>query len=254
MFWKRIIPLLALAVFYLSACGVPPTATIPPSPKPVVVSYSPYLAGIQEALHACAVELPQLAIFFEEIPSNQQDFSGTDLVIWWGEVPDASKFAYPLNTDALQVIVNPENPKKEFSRSELISLFSGRIVNWTEIGTLDQKVEVWIFPEKNLISETFQAGVLGGERFTRLATIAPTAEAMLESIASQPGAIGFLPQSWLSADVQAVQIPEAQQLSVRKPLLALVQAEPQGDLAALVACLQNGPGQDKLANYYQVSE
>lgn len=254
MSWKRNLLLLALAALWLSACGVPPTATIPPSPRPVAVSYSPYMAGIQEALHACAVELPQIAIFFEEIPSNQQDFDGADLVIWWGEAPVANKFAFPLNTDELVVIVNPENPKKELSRSELISLFSGRIVRWSEIGTLDQDVEVWIFPENNLLSETFQVGVLGGERFTRLATIAPSSEAMLDSIANQPGAIGFLPQSWISADVQAVQIPEAQQLSVRKPLLALVQAEPQGDLAALVACLQNGPGQDKLANYYQASE
>ena len=254
MHWKQLRILIALTALLLSACGVPPTAVTPPSPAPLWVSYSPYLAGIQEALHACAVETPQLALFFEQIPGAQQDFEDPDLVIWWGEVPPQTKFAYPLNEDELVLIVNPGNPKQELSPTELVSLFTGRIESWTEIGIHDQPVKVWIFPEDNLLSESFQDGILAGQRITRLASLAPSSQAMLESVAGDPGAIGFLPRSWLTAGVKAIEIEPAQQVSVRKPLLALTQAEPHGDLEALIACLQSGPGQVILSGSYDPSQ
>jgi hypothetical protein len=254
MSWNRLRILVPLTALWLCACGIPPTATKPASPVPLWVSYSPYLAGIQEALHACAAETSHLAVFFEQIPGAQQDFEDQDLVIWWGEVPPQTDFAYPLNNDELVVIVNPGNPKQALNRTELISLFSGNIESWTEIGTLDQPVKVWIFPEGNLMSESFQSRILGGQRITRLASLAPSSQAMLDSVAGDPGAIGFLPRSWLTTDVQAIEIAPAQQNSVRKPLLALTQAEPHGDLKALIACLQSGPGQAVLSGYYDQSQ
>lgn len=250
MSWKNLLLIFSLTAFWLSACGAPTTATIPPSPMPVRVSYSPYLAGIQEALHACAVESQQLAIFFEQIPGAQQDFEGNDLVIWWGDKPDELGFSYQLNEDELVVIVHPENPKQELSQSELISLYAGRIESWSEIGTLDQDIKVWIFPETNLMTLSFHSGILGGQRFTRLASLAPSSPAMLESVASDPGAIGVLPRSWLTNDVQAIQIDPELQVSVRKPLLALTPSEPQGAIKELIACLQVGSGQAILSGYY----
>ena len=250
MSWKKLLPILTFTVFYLSACGTPITATIPPSPTPVRVSYSPYLAGIQDALHACALETQQLAIFFEQMPGAQQDFEGSELIIWWDAKPDEVEFSYQLREDELVVIVHLENPKKELSQSELISLFTGRLERWNEIGTLDQDVKVWIFPETNLLSESFQSGVLNGQRFTRLASLAPSSQAMLESVASEPGAIGFLPRSWLTDDVQAIQVDPQLQISTRKPLLALTPSEPQGAVKELIGCLQRGSGQTILSGYY----
>ena len=127
MAWKVSIYLILFAASWLVGCSAPPTAPIPPSPMPVRVSYSPYLAGIQETLHTCAIELPQLAIFFEQIPAAHQDFENAGLVIWWGEKPERIDYAFPLNEDELVVIVNPENPKQTLRSSELLSLFSGRI-------------------------------------------------------------------------------------------------------------------------------
>ena len=242
------------AASWLVGCSAPPTAPIPPSPMPLRISYSPYLAGIQEALHTCAVELPQLAIFFEQIPAAQQDFETADLVIWWGEKPERIGYAYPLNEDELVVIVNPENPKQTLRGSELVSIYSGRIEKWSEIGTLDQQVEVWIFPEGNILSETFQAGMLADQRFTRLAKLAPSSAAMLESVAGDPGAIGFLPRSWLSPDVKGIEVDPERQASVRKPLLALSQSEPRGAVKELIACLQTGSGQATLSDFYDLPD
>lgn len=242
-----------VVITWLAACSVPPTATIPPSPVVLNVAYSPYLARIQDALQVCAAKLPQTAIFFELIPGAEQLFTDYDLVIWWGDQPPDMDFAYPLNEDQLVVILNPDNPKQALSQAELISLFSGRIERWTEIGTLDQQVKVWIFPENNLLSESFRVEVLGQWQFSRLASIAPSPQAMLEEVGATPGAIGFLPGSWLSSDVVPVEIDPELQLAVQKPLLALTHEEPHADLKDLVACLQTGAGQDVLAENYQIT-
>lgn len=247
---KLIASLLSAAVLGLTACRGVPTATIPPSPEPVHVAYSPYLAGIQDALHACALSVQEMAIFFQQQPSASQDFDAQDLVIWWGEAPTEISFAYPLGEDELVVIVNPSNPKSQLNHSELEALFSGSIENWTEIGTLDQPVNLWLFPEGNRLGERFKEAVLEDQRYSRLAWVAPSSQAMLEAVADDPGALGFLPRSWLSPQVKQVQIDPDLQDSLHAPLLAITGTEPGGGLNALLACLQSGAGQTVLAQHY----
>lgn len=254
MVWKYTKILFSAAVLWLAACNSPPTATIPPAPIPVSVSYSPYLARIQDALHACALELPQAAIFFDQTTGSEQDFEDHDLFIWWGEKPAGIDYAYQLSEDALVVIANPENPKQELGQQELSALFSGRVETWTEIGILDEQVRVWIYPETNTLSETFKKEVLGEQRFSRLASIAPSPQAMLESVAGDPGAIGFLPRAWISQDVSIIKIDPGLQNNLTKPLLALTPTEPRADLQALLACLQSGAGGAILAEDYAQSQ
>ena len=241
---------ISVVTLWLAACNTPPTATIPPSPIPLSVSFSPYMAHIQDALHTCALTLPELAVFFERTSGSAQDFEGHDLVIWWGEKPSVMDFAYPLGHDELVVIANPENPKQELSPQELKALFSGHIEKWTEIGTLDQQVTLWIFPEINLLSELFKLEVLDEQHFSRLASVAPSPQAMLEAIAKNPGAVGFLPRSWTSPDVSIIKIEPDLQEALRKPLIVLTKSEPGAGLQNLLTCLQTGAGQAILEENY----
>ena len=242
-------------VLYLGliSCGSPPTATIPPSPQPIRVSFSPALEPVRDALHACATSLPEIALFVDVIPEPAQDFNSSDLVLWWGDKPKEVVFAFPLAEDELVVIVNLENPNTEFSDSELQALFSGRVEHWSEISIYDQPVTVWVFPEDSHLSEIFKSTVLGDQRFTRLAYLAPSPGPMLESIATEPGGIGFIPRSWLSPDLSSGQIKQDFQTSLRKPVLALMNSEPQASLRELISCLQIGEGQGYLLDKFSPS-
>lgn len=254
MRWKILIILFTILSGMLGACSPPPTAPIPPSPVPVRVSYSPYLAGIQEALHACTLENSQLAVFFEQVPGAQQEFEDHDLVIWWGDKPEQIGSAYQLGVDELLVITNPENPKPSLKQEQVIALFSGRIENWNEIGLLDEQVEVWIFPEENLMTLTFQEEMLNSQPITRLAHLAPASQAMLDAVSGDLGAIGLLPRSWLAAQVKEIEIDAGMGDAVRKPLLALAAADPPEGVNSLIACLQSGAGQEILAEYYALPD
>lgn len=235
----------------LSACSSPTTATIPPSPQPVHVSFSPALEPVRDALYACAISLPEIALFVEIIPEPAQDFKSSDLVLWWGDKPDEVDFAFPIAEDELVLIVHTDNLNTELSLSELRALFSGRVEHWSEISIYDQPVSVWVSPENSHLSEIFKSAILDDLRYTRLAYLAPSPAPMLESIAADPGGIGFIPLSWLSSEVSTIQIDPDSQLRLRKPILALVNSEPQAGLRELIACLQSGEGQvyllDKLS-------
>jgi len=242
--------LFLLFTLWLAACSAPPTATIPPSPQPVCVSFSPSLEPVRDALHACASTLPGIALFVEKLPASAQDFKTYDLNIWWGEQPEDMNYAFPLAEDELVVIINPENPNTELSARELSAIFNGRLEYWSDISTYEQPISVWIYPPENKLSDTFRSAILGEQRFSRLAFLAPSPQAMLEAIADNPGGIGYLPRSWLTPQVSSSLVDPDLQIALHKPVLALVNAEPQGKLLTLLSCLQTGEGQERLLEHY----
>ena len=239
-----------LLSLWLAACSAPPTATIPPSPQPVSVSFSPSLEPVRDALHTCANSLPEIALFVEKTPASAQDFETNDLIIWWGEKPEEMDYAFPLAEDELVVIINPENPNTALSTKELNALFNGRVEHWSDISIYNKPVSVWIYPPDNKLSDAFKSGILSAQRFSRLAYLALTPQAMLESVAGDPGGIGYVPRSWLTPEVSRSRIDPNLQITLRKPILALVNSEPQGNLLALLSCLQTGVGQERLLNNY----
>jgi hypothetical protein len=236
--------------FGLAACTSPPTATIPPSPQPVHVAISPFLEPVRDALHACAVSLPQTALFVDVVPQNSQEFNTSEVVIWWGNKPSEVDLAFQIAEESLVVIVNPDNKNFQMSTSELQGLFNGHIEHWTDISILDEDVAVWIFPESSFPSELFNLAILEGQQYSRLAHLAPSPGPMVAEVKDEPGAIGFIPHAWLSAEVAQVTIEPESQTTLNQPVLALVNSEPSAGIRDLLACLQSGVGQGLLADKY----
>lgn len=242
--------ILFLILWALVACSTPSTGTIPPSPQPVNVSLSPSLEPARNALHICAINLPDIALFVDTVPASSQDFNKYDLIISWGEKPGKLDRAFPLGQDEIVIIINSDNPNNELSTNEVMALFNGRVEEWTEISLFDQPVSVWTFPPENIMSDTFGSAILKNQSFSHLANLAPSSQAMLEAIAGDPGGIGYILKSWLPDDVSPSSIEPELQNVLRKPILALVNSEPQGNLLDLLNCLQSGMGQDQLLEHY----
>lgn len=234
----------------ITACSLSPTATLPPSPQPVSIAFSSSLQPAVEALHTCANDHPEMALTLDKRPVSSFDLKANDLNLWWGEKPAEVSYAYPLAQDELVVILNQANPNEDLSSNELRALFSGRIQDWDEISTYQNPVAVWIHPEGNELQTTIQESALGVHRFSPLAFLAPSPQAMIEAIANDPGGIGFLPRSWLTPEIIPSQIDPSIQTSLSKPVLALLRSEPQDVSLILLDCLQNGVGRTALLDYY----
>lgn len=234
----------------ITACSISPTVTLPPSPQPVSVAFASSLQPAVEALNSCANDHPELALILDKRPVSSFDLKANDLDLWWGEKPAEVSYAYPLAQDELVVILNQANPNEDLSSNELRALFSGRVQDWDEISTYQNPVSVWIYPEGNELQASIQESALGVKRFSPLAFLAPSPQAMLEAIANDPGGIGFVPRSWLSPEVIPSHIDSVMQTTLSKPVLALVRSEPQDVSLILLDCLQNGAGRTALLDYY----
>jgi hypothetical protein len=239
--------------FVFVGCSTPPLAKVPPSPQPIRVFLPSSLEPVREALNICAVEHPEIALFTDS-RSTIDELTGSDIAIWWGDQPSQVSEAFQLADDQLVIIVNQENPVDELTADQLINLFSGRIEEWSEISEYQQPVMVWTFPDENQLGIAFQSAVLEGADYSLLSYFAPTPAEMLEAIKEQPGAIGFIPRSWLDSEISAIEVDRETSMRLTRPLLALTSLNPRGAALILIDCLQSGEGQAMLSEKFSLPE
>lgn len=254
--------LAALAACAPAGGGEPtPTLTPLPTPAPLNVYTTPALRPLVERLNACALETQGAALFLEERPASAlPSLVGADrfetpgaggatrtapgpaavVLLRLGEGPGEVPFAVSLGEERVQVIVHPENPVSSLDEDQLRGLFSGETGSWEAAGGPDLPVQPWVYPAGEEIQALFEEKVLAGAPVVSTAGLAPTPEQMLEAVAGDPGAVGFIPGSWLEDGVEPVSLPDSLQDSLQLPILAQVAAEPQGAAREFLSCLQLG--------------
>ena len=93
--------------------------------------------------------------------------------------------------DALSVIVNAANPVRALSAEQLRGLFDGSISSWAELGGDDLEVIVIVRPPWSGTHRFFRDHVLKGQAYAALARTLPTTPEILESVRSDPRAVGY---------------------------------------------------------------
>jgi phosphate transport system substrate-binding protein len=242
---KLKLSLILLICILIAGCSTLATGTIPPSPQPVQVAFPPSLEPVREALATCAKEYPQIVLIIDT-RSGILDFEDNDITIWWGDKPLEVNQAFPLAQDELVVIANRDNPIQELTANELANLFNGRVEQWSEINDYQGSVSVWTYTDGSQLGKTFRSAILGDGGYSLLSHLAPTPREMVAAVVDDPGAIGFIPRSWLTSEVAAIELDSETAGTLIKPLLALTKVKPQGAALILIDCLQSGVGQSAL--------
>jgi DNA-binding transcriptional LysR family regulator len=249
-------PAFNLIIFFiilsLTACGQPLIATPPPTPQIVTVAHTPTLRPAREALHDCAITLPEIALVVQETSRPHLLEEAADLYLWMGEPPDTTEHVYPIASEQIVVIVHPDNPIVELETNILRAIFTGRTRNWVEVGGLDSETEVWVYPMDDEIQQLIDHVLLNGETYTSLAWLAPDSDAMQDAINENIPSIGFLPRAWLTDQSKVIKLTSELQESLHQPILLLSSDEPQGSVRSLVHCMQSETGQATLAERYKV--
>jgi phosphate transport system substrate-binding protein len=128
-----------------------------------------------------------------------------ELAITGGEPPDDS-FATPLYEEGIAVIVHPENDIQSVSLESLESLIRGRITNWSELTGEDFPVQAVIPFSADETRIHFEQIVLPDGNASAEALLAPNPREMLQLVGEIPGAIGYLPFSYLTVEVHAIRV------------------------------------------------
>lgn len=244
-------PVLRLAVALALAGCAAPTPTPPPTFARVAASpmveplAARWLTAYREQFGEAPFDLEPVAeaALFEAVRPG-----GHALALTAGE-PPAGWFAAPVASEAIAVLVHPDNPLRSLTLEQVADLFSGRAASWQALGGPDRPVQPVIALAGEGLRERFEAAALRGAPAAPGAWLAPTPAAMLELVAGDPGAVGYLFAGLVDETVRAVRLEGAQPsaeavASGRYPLAVVILAtapeEPAGGVRDWLAWMQAG--------------
>jgi len=239
---------LFILLLMLTACSPAPqeTPAAPAADLPTIrVDITPAAQPAAAALDACAEVLNTFDLEVRERFASQSD---GDLLIRLGAPEDAPQpeagFLAQIATEELRVVLHPDNPATSLTRAELLSLFSGKVTNWNQLGGKAAPVFVWVPLAADETRQAFESEIMESLPVVSDARLAPDPAAMLESISADPNTIGYLPASWEIGSLQST-LP-----GIHMPVLVQADEPPTGPAADLVACMQGAIGQLALLNLY----
>lgn len=112
----------------------------------------------------------------------------------------------PIAHDGIAAIVNKSNPVMGLTADELRDIFTGKIVNWKELGGPDLTIELINRDEASGTREAFSKIVMKDSKFDRGAVVLPGTGQVREVVSRTKGAIGYISVGFVNKDVKALTI------------------------------------------------
>lgn len=100
--------------------------------------------------------------------------------------------AYVIAMDGIVVVVNLSNPVRKLTKAQIKNIFTGKILNWKEVGGNDEKI---IVVSRDSASGTFEAFgelALNKEKVVGNALMQTSNQAVVMTITNTKGAIGYI--------------------------------------------------------------
>lgn len=101
-------------------------------------------------------------------------------------------------------VVNKDVAVDNLSQQQYIDLLTGKLKNWREVGGKDQKITLIHRAKSSGSRATIAAVVLNNKEFTNDAIIQDSNGAVLNAIATTPGAIGYVDAAYVNDTVKAL--------------------------------------------------
>jgi phosphate transport system substrate-binding protein len=233
-------------VLLLSACSTPSLSTSLPTPVAINLSYPASLTPWADKLTGCAANNPFISLYLFSTSTSNKRVLDNEIVLELGEPSQdySGLFLSQVGWEQLVVLVNLDNKLSKLSTDELRSIYSGQVTRW-ENGS-GNIIQVWVLPKGDAARMIFDNAVLSSQTLTSEAMLAPDPGAMLEAIARDANAIGYLPISALNSGdqsnvsrIKTIQLDQPIEENLNQPVIAITQSEPTGLMRVLVVCLQD---------------
>ena len=106
--------------------------------------------------------------------------------------------------DGIAVVVNPENEVKELTFDQLKGIYDGSISNWADVGGEDREITVITRDSSSGTYGYFQEEVLLDEEYRPDALVQPATGAIVQEVAQNKGAIGYIGYAYLDDSITAL--------------------------------------------------
>ncbi len=108
--------------------------------------------------------------------------------------------------DGVALIVHGSNPVAEIDYGSLRGLLTGRIGNWRTLGGEDTRVLVMSREANSGTYAYLKDRILGGEEFERRALLLPSSQDLIQAVARDRGALGYVGLVHLTPAVKALRV------------------------------------------------
>jgi phosphate transport system substrate-binding protein len=146
--------------------------------------------------------------------------------------------AVTIAKDAIAIIVHPSSPIDNLPLDKIREVFSGKIVNWKELGGPDHPIDIVTREEGSGTRESFQKFVMGKEDISLGALVQDSNGAVRQVISSDPNAIGYISLGLVNEQVRSLKISRVEpnltnvysgKYTLVRPFLFLFNGEPAGE-------------------------
>ncbi|MCK4980626.1 MAG: phosphate ABC transporter substrate-binding protein, partial [Candidatus Delongbacteria bacterium] len=130
--------------------------------------------------------------------------SGRDLKD--SEISEFGLVPYKIAIDGIAVVVHPSSKVEDLSFEQIQGIFSGKIVNWKEIGESDLPINVYTRDAKSGTRKTFEKLSMGEAKVMKEANFVKSNGNMKVLVAGDEGAIGYMSVGYLDDTIKPVGI------------------------------------------------
>lgn len=115
--------------------------------------------------------------------------------------------------DALAVVVNPNNPVSNLTRSQIEAIYRGKVTNWSQITDsvtgrrgANKKIIVYSRETSSGTYEFFKTSVLHEKNYMAGVLSMPATGAVIQSVSQTEGAIGYVGMAYVNKHVKAIRV------------------------------------------------
>jgi len=167
--------------------------------------------------------------------------------------------------DGLAVVVNPANPVSKLTLAQLAGIFTGKIVNWKELGGKDAKIVILSREVNSGTHVYFKEHVLRNndpaskEEFTPSALMLSSSQAIADEVAGNSAAIGYYGMGYISPKQKPIAVAKDaksefvestienvlnNKYPISRPLFLYTNGEPKDQVKKFVDFTLSKEGQD----------
>ncbi len=128
------------------------------------------------------------------------------LTSWLPEGAPKGLQATAIARDGIALVVHTTNPITGLTLIQAHDLFSGHIFEWKQVGGSSSPVQVVSREDGAGTRAAFETLVMQGDRVTPTALVMPNSQAVVDYVARDPNAIGYVSMGYVNGEVRAVSV------------------------------------------------
>ncbi|MEN6368987.1 MAG: phosphate ABC transporter substrate-binding protein [Thermotogota bacterium] len=167
-------------------------------------------------------------------------------------------YIWEIAIDALSIVVHPSNSIGEITYDDLRRIYLGEVTNWSALGGPNQAIVVVSRDSSSGTYGTFKEVVLENKEVTAGALFQASNGAVASTVASTPGAIGYVGLGYLQPSLKALSLAKTSvdpfimpsvetaisfEYPLSRPLFFITNGYPKGEIADIVKFILSDAGQ-----------